>query len=240
MGMATTKPKLPTRKDFDARFPDDAACLEHLMRVRWGATHDCEKCQRAAKFYRIKARRSYECEHCGFQVYPTAGTPFENTRTSLKDWFFVMFLFTTSRNGVSAKEVQRTLGVTYKTAWRMCALIRKYMGYVDGDFQIGGPGGKTVEVDEAYVGGKDRIGQDDKKIVLGMVERGGDVVALHIDRATAQEMQPQVLKYVRGGTRLISDTAWALQGLKFDYEHHTVNHRAREYVRGDIHTNTIE
>ena len=97
----------------------------------------------------------FTCEHCGYQVYPTAGTPFESTRTPLRDWFYVMFLFCASRNGVAAKEVERQLGVTYKTAWRMCNLIRKYMGYVDGDYPIGGPG-KTVEADETFFGGKDK------------------------------------------------------------------------------------
>jgi hypothetical protein len=90
-----------------------------------------------------------------------------------------MFLFCASRNGVAAKEVQRQLGVTYKTAWRMCNLIRKYMGYVDGDFPLGGHG-KTVEIDETFIGGKDVAGHDDKAVVIGMVERGGDVLTRHI------------------------------------------------------------
>ena len=87
----------------------------------------------------MKARRSYACEWCGHQVYPTAGTPFDRTRTSLRDWFYVMFLFTTTRNGVAAKRVEREMGVTYKTAWRMCHEIRKYMAQLDSDDPIGGP-----------------------------------------------------------------------------------------------------
>ena len=137
--------KGPTVQAFNRRFPDDDSCLTHLMRVRFGERLTCFKCQKKATYYRVKERRCFTCEHCGYQVYPTAGTPFESTRTPLRDWFFVMFLFTTSRNGVAAKEVQRQLGVTYKTAWRMCNLIRKYMGYVDSDFPLGGPG-KTVEI----------------------------------------------------------------------------------------------
>ena len=83
------------------------------MRSRYGKQLTCAKCGKQAKYYRVKKRRSYECEHCGKQVYPTAGTPFENTRTPLIDWFLVMFMFSASRNGVSAKEVERTIGVTY-------------------------------------------------------------------------------------------------------------------------------
>ena len=131
------------------------------MVTRYGIRHECVKCHRVAKFHRVKARRCYECDFCGAQVYPTAGTPFENTRTSLRDWFTFMFLFCSSRNGVSAKEVQRTIGVTYKTAWRMCNLIRQYMGYVDGDNSLGGFDGGIVEADEMFFGGKDKQGFDD-------------------------------------------------------------------------------
>ncbi len=141
-------------REFQKRFPDEDICLNHLMRTRFGERLTCFKCQKEATYYRTNGRRSFACEHCGYQVYPTAGTPFESTRTPLRDWFYVMFLFCASRNGVAAKEVERQLGVTYKTAWRMCHLIRKYMGYVDGDYPMGGPG-KTVEADETFIGGKD-------------------------------------------------------------------------------------
>jgi transposase-like protein len=119
--------KSPDIGEFHKRFPDEDACLEHLMRGRFGDWLTCSKCQRQATYYRVRGRRSFECEYCGFQVYPTAGTPFERTRTPLRDWFYVIFLFCASRDGVSAKEVQRRIGVTYKTAWRMCDLIREYM-----------------------------------------------------------------------------------------------------------------
>jgi transposase len=169
--------KPTTLKEFERRFPTEDSCLDHLMRTRFGERFTCFKCLKEARYYRVKSRRCYECERCGYQVYPTAGTPFEKTRTSLRDWFFVMFLFTASRNGVAAKEVQRQIGVTYKTAWRMCREIRKYMGYVDGDHTLGGEGGSgVVELDHAFVGGKDRIGKGDKAVVLGMIEREGDVI----------------------------------------------------------------
>jgi hypothetical protein len=121
-----------------------------------------------------------------------------------------MFLFTTTRNGVAAKEIQRQMGVTYKTAWRMAKLIREYMGWVDGDAPLGGSGGPIVEADELFVGGKDKgrgpVG--DKTIVFGVAERGGDVV-----------------------TRVLGEEG---------YRHERVNHSAKEYVRGEWHTNTIE
>ncbi|MDP3368663.1 MAG: IS1595 family transposase [Brevundimonas sp.] len=216
-------PKGPTLRQFQARFPTEDACLEHLKLVRYGAKHTCAKCEREARYYRVKARRSYECEHCGYQVYPTAGTPFHGTRTSLRDWFYVMFLFTSTRNGVAAKRVQREIGVTYKTAWRMCKLIRAYMGYVDDDPILGG-GGIIVETDKTFIGGPDKRGEGDKKVVLGMVERDGNVVARHIPSRSGRFVIPEILKTVRKGAAINSDAARAFEALEIHgYVHHPYN-----------------
>jgi transposase-like protein len=237
--------KGPSVRQFQKRFPDEDTCLNHLMRTRFGERLTCFKCQKEATYYRTKGRRSFTCEHCGYQVYPTAGTPFESTRTPLRDWFYIMFLFCTSRNGVAAKEVQRQLGVTYKTAWRMCNLIRKYMGYVDGDWPIGGHG-KTVEADETFIGGKDPEinGQstDDKAVVLGIIERGGDVVTRVVQMRTKDHLIPHIVKFVKPGSKINTDEASAFRLLteKYGYEHEMVDHSAKEYVRGDVHTNSIE
>jgi transposase len=234
-------PKLPTIRQFLERFPDDDTCLDHLMRTRYGDRHDCAKCGKNAHYYRVKARRAYECEYCGHQVYPTAGTPFENTRTSLRDWFTVMFMFCASRNGVSAKEVQRTIGVTYKTAWRMCNLIRQYMGYVDGDNMLGGTGAGIVEADKTFIGGKDKRGQDDKMVVLGATERGGDIVTAVLPSRKARHVMPELMKWIKKGSRIATDEAKAFLDLADNgYQHGTVNHSLGEYARGEVHTNTIE
>jgi transposase-like protein len=233
--------KGPTVREFQERFPDEDSCLNHLMRTRYGERLTCFKCQKQATYYRVKGRRSFECEHCGYQVYPTAGTPFEKTRTSLRDWFYVMFLFCASRNGVAAKEVQRQLGVTYKTAWRMCNLIRKYMGYVDGDFPIGGPG-KTVEADETFIGGPDKMGEDDKAIVFGIIERDGDVVTRHVADRSAATLIPHIKNFVKPGSKIKTDEWAGYRSLteRHGYDHETVDHASKEYVRGDTHTNSIE
>jgi transposase-like protein len=236
-------PKLTTLKQFQARFPNDDVCLDHLMRVRYGQRLLCSNCRAEGRFYRVKARRCFECEHCGYQVYPTAGTPFESTRTPLTDWFFVMFLFTASRNGVAAKEVQRQIGVTYKTAWRMCHKIRDYMGQVDGDRPLGGsdPKAPVVEIDEAFLGGVDRQGRDDKAVVLGMVERDGDVLTRQIADRHGRHIMPQVSTWVIQGSRVMTDDARVYQHMdKEGYVHESVNHSEYEYVRGEAHTNTIE
>jgi len=230
-----------TVRDFMARYPDEDSCLEHLFRTRYGTTFECPSCGKVAKYHKVKKRRCYECEHCGHQEYPTAGTPFENTRTPLQDWFYVMYLFCSSRNGVSAKEVERQIGVTYKTAWRMCRLIREYMGYVDGDAPLGGPGGGVVEADKAFIGGRDERGKDDKAVVLGMVERGGEVITRVVESRRGNHVTPHIAEHVKTGSRVATDEARAFLALRHNgYRHGTVNHSQQEYVRGDVHTNTIE
>lgn len=213
------------------------------MRVRYGERFHCQKCGAEARYYRVKKRRCYECEHCGHQVYPTQGTPFENTRTPLKSWFYVMFLFCSTRNGVAAKEVQRQLGVTYKTAWRMCHLIRQYMGWVDGDAPLGGgaQGSPVVEADKTFVGGYDKMGEDDKSVVLGIAERGGEVITRVLDDRRATTVVPHILENVKPGAKLATDKAKAFGSLVEEgYLHATVDHAAKEYVRGPVHTNTVE
>ncbi len=130
-------------QDFFRRFPDDDACLEHLFRIKFGDEPACPKCGEVGAFHRLRKVPAYTC-NCGHHIHPMTGTPFEHSRTSLQKWFYAMYLFTTSRHGVPAKELQRQLSVTYKTAWRMGHEIRKYMGKVDGEPPLTG----HVEVDE--------------------------------------------------------------------------------------------
>src|SRR5579859_7398838 len=136
-------------QEFFTQFPDDEACLEHLMVVRYGREAKCPSCKRETKFHRILKRPVYSCQFCGHQIYPMAGTPFQDSHTPLQKWFYAMYLFTTSRHGVPAKELQRQLSLTYKTAWRMAHVIREYMGAVDGNDKLQG----DVEVDETLIGG---------------------------------------------------------------------------------------
>ena len=144
--------KPQTIRQFFKQFPDDEACLAHLFEVRFGQGYACPKCERPSNWYRIKAERAYSCQWCGHHLHPTVGTPFALTRTPLQLWFYAIFLFTTTRNGVAAKELERQLGVTYKTAWRMADEIRKHIANVDGDALLGGPG-VIVDIDETAVGG---------------------------------------------------------------------------------------
>jgi DNA-directed RNA polymerase subunit RPC12/RpoP len=161
-------PKPTTVRQFFAQFPDDDACLTHLFNVRFRQGYKCPKCKRAAKWYLLKSERAMSCQWCGHHIHPMVGTLFEKSRTPLQLWFYAIFLFTTTRNGVAAKELQRQLGVTYKTAWRMAHLIREHMAAIDGDGTLSG----VVQVDEAFIGGYEPngLGGKGKTIVMGMLQ----------------------------------------------------------------------
>src|SRR3989338_598799 len=163
-----------TVQDFFKRFPDDNTCLDHLMKLRFGEVITCPKCKKEGKFHRIKKMPAYSCQWCGHHIHPMVGTPFQDSQTPLQKWFYAMYLFTTSRHGVPAKELQRQLGVTYKCAWRIAHEIRTYMGKVDGDESLSG----HVEADETILGGRKKGGKQGfmgkgKTIVFGMIERNG-------------------------------------------------------------------
>src|SRR6266702_1202108 len=180
--------------EFMREFPDDEACLEYLWRTRLspdGETAHCPKCEQDRTFKRYataQRRQSWTCTACGHPVHPTAGTIFHKSSTSLHLWFYAMYLITSTRCGISAKHLERELGVTYKTAWRMFNKIRNQLMTQDGEAPLSG----EVEVDETWIGGKMRhsdrrkarergvtSGPHAKKrqTVMGLVERGGRVRA---------------------------------------------------------------
>jgi transposase len=225
-------PKTFTIQDFFARFPDDAACLDHLMKVRFGEFQKCPKCGKEGRFARLSKLPAYSCPWCGHHIHPMVGTPFARSSTPLQKWFYAMYLFTTTRNGVAAKEIQRQLGVTYKTAWRIGHELRKYMGFVDGDNPLGGPGQPIVETDFAFIGGKDKMGKDDKTIVLGMVERKGDILTRVVPDRRGRTLVREIRQWVREGARIASDDERSFTDLKsWGYFHEHVNHLQNEWVR---------
>lgn len=229
----STKPL--TIRQFFRQFPDDETCLQHLFNVRFGQGYTCPKCERPSNWFRIKAERAYSCQWCGHHLHPTVGTPFQQTRTPLQLWFYAIFLFTTTRNGVAAKELQRQLGVTYKTAWRMGHEIRKHMAEVDGNDPIGGFD-KVVEIDETLVGGVSKVGTrgrhlDNKTFVVGMLERGGDVVTVVVPDCKRATLWPVIEQHVVPGTNLNTDELKSYRGIQLrGYRHQTVNHTQGEYV----------
>ena len=231
-----------TVTDFFRQFPTDDACLEHLWNIRFGDEVECEKCGKVGKFYRLRKEPAYSCPRCGHHIHPMVGTPFAKSRTPLQKWFYAMYMFTTTRHGVAAKELQRQLGVTYKTAWRMGHELRKFMAEVDGETPLSG----DVEADETYVGGRTTGGKrgrgaPNKTVVFGMLERDGDVMANVVQNVRMKTLQPIIEENVVAGSTVHTDELKSYNGLsKAGFEHETVNHSAGEYVDGDSHVNGIE
>jgi transposase len=235
-----------TINDFNERFPDDDACLDWLMERRYaGKLATCSFCRVDRKHHRIAKKKAYACDYCGTYISPMAGTIFEKSSTSLRLWFYAMYLMSSTRCGVSAKQIQRETGVTYKTAWRMFKQIRSMLAENN---QIGGPD-KGVEVDEMYYGGKRKggagrpmRGDKVKTPVMGMVERDGSVVALAVPDTTAKTLCGSIREFVLPATTVFTDEYpsynTVAEGRR--YTHRRIKHSEKIYVVGDVHTNTIE
>jgi transposase-like protein/predicted RNA-binding Zn-ribbon protein involved in translation (DUF1610 family) len=237
-------------REFFQRFPDEDACLNHIMAVRYGGTRfECSACGKEASHHKLAKRRTYVCAACGHHVNPTAGTILHDTRTPLVSWFYAMYLFCTTRHGVSGKELQRQLGVTYKTAYRIGQQIRELTMKAQGfDALLSG----HVELDEAYVGGrrsggKRGRGAPGKTIVMGLAERGGAMKAVVIPNVKKDTLRDVVLENVEPGTTVSTDELYSYNLLTGDgYQHGAVKHGRKEYAFYDYrtgsnhHVNTVE
>lgn len=234
-----------TIEQFNRMFPDSDACLDWLMSQRHpGYMAHCAYCNVERKFHRVTTRKVYSCDYCGTMIAPMAGTIFEKSSTSLRLWFYAMYLMSATRCDISAKQIQRETGVTYKTAWRMFKEIRTLMQ------ESISLEGSLIEMDETYVGGKRRGGRPgrasgpakEKAIVIGAVERGGKVVALVSNDVTKATLHGIAKEYVLPDSIIYTDHYPAYMGLdKINgYQHRRINHSAGVYVAGDTHTQTIE
>jgi transposase len=245
--------------DFMREWPDDATCLEWLWRTRHspdGKTAYCSHCEaeRPFKRYTFATRRqSWDCTACGYHVHPTAGTIFEKSSTSLQLWFYAIHLMASTRCGISAKQLERELGVKYRTAWRMFNKIRNYL-MVEGDGSP--PLAGEVEVDETLLGGKIRnaqrrereaLGWDRKRydnerktIVFAAVERNGRARAQVIPNSSGPTLRKIVTENVEPGSILYSDEFPGYLTLGDTYTHRTIRHRDRIYADGLTHTQGVE
>lgn len=235
--------------DFNAQFPDNDSCLEHLKEQRFpnGVAH-CEKCSKERKHHRVTGRPAYACDYCGSMISPMAGTIFEKSTTQLRLWYYAMYLMASTRCGISAKQIQRETGVTYKTAWRMFKQIRSLLSEPDMRLE-----GLSVEMDETYVGAKRKRGNrrgrpsrsdSSKTPVVGIVERTGQqrVFAKVSDDTTKKTLHGIVRERVMPESVIFTDEYLPYGGLdQLGYTHRRVNHSAGVYVMADgTHTNTIE
>lgn len=225
-------------KSLEKDFTTDEDCLEFIF----DAQHN-RKCSCGGSYSLKAGRRQFQCSKCRFQIAPTAYTLFHKSDTSLTLWFKAILTFSNAKSGISAKEIERQLEVTYKTAWRILHLIRKALeqdGKLSGD----------VEMDSAFFGGRFKSGKDNarqkeaiaaKTVVMGAVQRGGKARLLIVPDNKAKTHGDFLNEMIDPeGTRLLTDKTNRLDKVAVGFNRHSVDHGRGEYVRGDVHANTIE
>jgi len=234
-----------TLVDLERLFDTDEKCRELLVRLRWPNGVECTRCHGMATELETEKQLFY-CKDCNYQFSVTAGTIFNDSHLPLRTWFTVTLLLCEARKGISANQIKRTLGVSYKTAWYLCHRIRAAMKEADRPMLNG-----TVEVDETFVGGK-KIGygvkaaKAEKEVVIGIRQRGGDLRLFHAQDVTSGTLAKYIKENISADVDVIvTDELPAypkamigagIHGSK----HETIRHKDRVYVQGNVHTNTVE
>jgi transposase-like protein len=240
-------------------FHNEAAAYARLEAIVWPEGPHCPRCGGLDRITNVKGGRMglRRCGHCRREFTVKVGTVFESSHVKLHIWFQAAHLMASSKKGISAHQLHRTVGVTYKTAWFMEHRLREAMNLLLEDQGALGGNGKAVELDETLVGGKEknehakdrataqrngkRIGDGvGKAAVLSMVERDGQVRSMHLTDVTAATLRPIMLAHVEGKSVIMTDDAGQYRKVSDDFAHEVVNHSADEYVRGDAYTNTTE
>jgi transposase len=235
-----------TVKQLQADFPNDSACLKWLVEYLYPEGIVCVKCEDKTKHHKVSGRRSYACARCGNHFYPTAGTIFHKTRTPLTSWFHAIYIMSSNKSGTSARQIERELGITYKTAWRMMHQIRSMMGNLDEELS------DEVEVDESYIHPDvrkrssakrkyGRNGRDIGQILFGAVQRNGSVKVWHVKSSGTRVLRPIILTSVKEGSVIHSDGYGSYKTLQhYGYDHRTTNHSAFEFYTPESYTQNIE
>lgn len=231
--------------DLIKAFPDEQSCVDHLEELRWGG-NVISPFDPSSKVYNCKGNK-FKCKNTGKYFNVSTGTLFDNTKIELQKWFMAIFLVTSHKKGISSIQLGRDLDVTQKTAWFMLQRIRNCFG-------IDTPGlDNEVEVDETFVGGKNKNRHADKKIensqgrsvkdkspVLGMVERGGKLIAKKVENTQGVTLTPEIVENIKTTAKVYTDEWMGYNSLKRIYDHSFIKHSENEYVNGRVHTNTIE
>jgi transposase-like protein len=234
----------------EAHFHNEAAATARLEAIVWPDGPHCPRCGGFDRITPVKGARpgTRRCGPCKREFTVKVGTLFESTHVPLHKWFQAAHLMASSKKGISAHQLHRTLKVTYKTAWFMAHRLREAMRELNTTAPLGGPG-KAVEFDETYIGGKERNkhrrkrhgigGGFGKEIAFALVERGGSVRSHHVPSVSADTLRPILQVQIHAASKVMSDDGGSRVGREFPL-HQSINHSIGEYVRGDVHTNTIE
>jgi transposase-like protein len=234
-------------------FQDADKAREYLEALRWANGIVCAHCGSIAAHYLLKGKSTragvYKCVDCSSQFTVTVGTVFERSKIALNIWLQAVHLMCASKKGISAKQLERMLGVTYKTAWFMSHRIREAM--ITNPSGLMGSGGGTIEVDETYWGNthQSKIGKlvgtiqggAQKEKIVSLVQRGGEVRSFHVQTVNAATLKSTMEKNISKEAHINTDSAYFYRKHGAEYaSHEYVNHSAHEYARGDVTTNTVE
>jgi transposase-like protein len=235
-----------TLPDINEMFSTDAQCRALIKKLRWPDGVTCIRCK-ASLIYDIDTQAKFECGSCGYQFSATTQTIFHDSHLSLEKWFLATLLICESRKGMSANEVKRMLGVSYKTAWYLCHRIRAAMATAEKTMLYG-----TVEMNETYIGGVQRghqnkpgHGMSKKQIVIGLRQRSGETRFFHAEDAKSGTLAQYIRDNISEDLDVILTDEYgaypgAMKSLGLTERHKTIKHKAKIYVDGDIHTNTVE
>lgn len=227
-------------------FPTEQSCIDYLEEVRWKG-NVVSPFDSTSKVYKCK-NNQYKCKNTGKMFNVKTNTMYDSTRLSLRKWFVAIYLVTEHKKGISSHQLARDLKITQKTAWFLLQRIRNCFQLDEKDEQLEG----IVEIDETFVGGKNKNRHWDKKVpqsqgrsfkdktpVFEMLQRGGKVIAKVVSNTSVRSLQPLIHKHIKAGSTIYTDE-WNYGNLNERYNHDYVNHKARNYGHGDVYTNTIE